>query len=397
MKKIEQFFQERGISNSTKKHYLASVKLYERLHLLRIDALITEADEEEEKGIRWKNRKVKKRLIDFRNFLYANKSEGTAKQYLADIKAIYRHFEIELQPLPAFNSKQIQKTYEPVFEDLPTKQELIDSYYEANNVVKCIILFAMSSGYSKVDMLNLTVGDFIEACTDYITSDDLFKQLKELRCQNEVIPTFIGTRQKTGKKFITFCSPEAVEHISQYLIGRDAAIKEKYDFADEEDQEDLPDRLYLEDKLFGISQSQLNYILRHINAKLGLGLAGKTTRLRCHMLRKFQASTLLNYDKIKWSVQEIDSLQGRTQDKTHRAYFHNDKEKLWEKYYDSVDELMLFRSIHGIDEEAYVELEKENDFYKKEIIKNEQKMEEQRETIDKIMEMQKQLEEMVGL
>lgn len=115
------------------------------------------------------------------------------------------------------------------------------------------------------------------------------------------------------------------------------------------------------------------------------------------MLRKFQASTLLNYDKIKWSVQEIDSLQGRTQDKTHRAYFHNDKEKLWEKYYDSVDELMLFRSIHGIDEEAYVELEKENDFYKKEIIKNEQKMEEQRETIDKIMEMQKQLEEMVGL
>lgn len=365
--------------------------------MLRIDDLIDEADKEEEEGVRWKNRKLKKRLVDYRNYLFLNKSEGTAKQYLADIKAIYRHFEIELQPLPAFNSKQIDITYEPTFVDLPTKQELIDSYYEANNVVKCIILFAMSSGYSKVDMLNMSVGDFITACKDFITQDELVLQLRELRKQKEVIPTFIGNRQKTGKKFITFCSPEAVEHISQYLIGRDADIRERFKEADEEEQEDLPDKLDVSDKLFNISLSQLNYILRHINNKLGLGKAGNTTRLRCHMLRKFHASTLLNYDKIKWSVQEIDSLQGRTQDKTHRAYFHNDTQKLWEKYYNSVDELMLFKSIHGIDEEAYVELEKENDFYKKEIVKNEQKLEEQRETINKIMEMQKQLEEMVGL
>lgn len=395
-KKLIKFFEDRQSSKSTQSHYIASIKLYEALNKKSLTELIEEADNEEENSIRWKNRKIRERLIDFRNYLFSNKSEGTAKLYLNDVRTVYRHFEIELQSLPVFKSHQIDKTYEMDFEDLITKNELIDAYYEANNVTKCIILFALSSGYSKIDLLNLSVGEFIQACNRYTKEEDLCKQLVELKSQ-EIIPCFKGTRQKTSKKFITFCSPEATEHIVQYLLGRDALIRKTYEEADDEEQEDLPDRLYCEDKLFDVSESHLNYTFRRINNKLGLGKVGKFTKFRCHALRKYQASVLLNMENISWTVNEIDSLQGRSKDKTHRAYFHDDTEKLWKKYYDSVDELMLFKSIHTIDNEAYEKLTTENNFYKKEIVKNEVKLKEQEKTIEKIIANQRELEALLGI
>jgi ABC-type lipoprotein export system ATPase subunit len=115
---LNQFFIEKGSSLSTQRHYCASAKIYEELCGKTITELIHEADEEEEAGIRWKKRKIKTYLINFRNHLYANKSEGTAKQYFTDIKTLYRHFEIELQPLPSFNSKQIDKTYVMTYDDI---------------------------------------------------------------------------------------------------------------------------------------------------------------------------------------------------------------------------------------------------------------------------------------
>jgi len=218
-----------------------------------------------------------------------------------------------------------------------------------------------------------------------------------LKNQPELIPIFKGARQKTSKKFITFCSPEASQHIVQYLLGRDAQIRKIYEEADDDEQEELQEKLYLSDKLFDISESHLNYTFRRINDKLNLGKVGKFTKFRCHVLRKYQATTLLNYQNIDWSIDEIDTLQGRSKDKTHRAYFHNDCEKLWKKYYDSVDELMLFSSIHNVDVEAYEQLKVENNFYKKEIVKNENKLEEQQKTIDKIISNQRELEALLGL
>ena len=394
-KKLEQFFEDRNSSKSTRQHYTSAVKLFAYLNKKSMTELIEEADNEEEQKVRWKNRTIRERLIQFRNYLYQNKSEGTAKLYLNDVRTVYRHFEIELQTLPVFNSHQIDKTYEMGFEDLPTKEELVSAYYEANNVTKCIILFAMSSGYSKVDLLNLTVNDFIVACN--IKNDKLIKQLEELKNTDVIIPMFKGVRQKTTKKFTTFCSPEAAEHIVHYLIGRDALIRKNYQEADDDEKKNLNGMLHRDDKLFDVSESHLNYTFRRINDKLQLGKVGKYTKFRCHVLRKFQASTLLNLQNIQWTVEEIDSLQGRSKDKTHRAYFHDDSEKLWKKYYDSVDELMLFKSIHQIDEKAFEQLKTENNFYKKEIVKNETKLEEQQKTIDKILSNQRELEALLGI
>ena len=394
--KLENFIAEKKLSQATSNFYTSAVRMYEDVIGSTIDVLINEADLEEEAGVRWKHRSVRKYLIDFRNYLYANRSEGTAKRYFAAIKTIYTHYEIELHSLPSFNSKQIDKTFKMDYEDLLTKDEIIDAYYEANNLTKCLILLAMSSGLSKVDMLNLKVSDWIIACEDYISSSDsLLSQLLELKSQDVVIPCFKDERQKTSSKFTTFCSPEASEHITQYLIGRDSKIREAFENA--YDGENLPEKLSYDDKLFDVSSAHVGYTFRKINRKLGLGRVGKFAKFRCHMLRKFHASTLLNSEKLTWTVEEIDTLQGRSMDITHQAYFKNSKEKLFNKYVECVDELMLFKSIHGVDEEAYEKLKTENNFYKKEIVRNENKLEEQEKKINEIIANQRELEAMLGL
>lgn len=385
--KLEQFFIEKGSSKSTQKHYNAAIRLYEKLTGLTIDELLLEAEREEEEKISWKKRTLKKRLIEFRNYLYANKGAGTVGTYFGDVKTIYRHYEIELHPLPSFNSKQIDKVYEKKFEDILTKSELVDAYYEANNVGKCIILFGISSGLSKVDLLNLTVGSFIAACSDYITAKELPDQLEELKNQT-VIPCFEGARQKTGTSYTTFCSPEAAEHIVHYLQGRDANIRREYEAAT--DKSGLAKKLELDDKLFKISANRLTVNFRKINNKLGLGKVSKATKFRCHQLRAYQASTLLNCECGEFSESEIDTLQGRKRSKTHRAYLVDSRSKLFKKYEKCVDELQLFKSLHGVDKEAYQRLENENKEFK-------EKIEVQQQEIEEIRIIQAKLEKLVGL
>ena len=404
--KLKQFCDDKQLSTATCNFYTSAVKMYEEVTGLSLDELLVEADNEEFERVPWKYRKIREHLLNFRNYLFGNRSEGTAKRYFAGIKTIYTHFEVELHSLPSFNSKQIDKTYKMDYEDLRGCDEIVDAYYEANNTIKQIIVFGISTGLSKVDMINKSVGEFLDACIEFLTEclgiqvnqdmnllEKLFL-IKYTSKNNPIIPCFRAERQKTSSKYITFCSPEAVEHIVQGLIGRDAKIRETYET---EDDATLPDRLLETDKLFDITPEHVGYVFRKINSKLDLGKVGKFAKFRCHMLRKFHASTLLNSDNVTWTVEEIDTLQGRSMDITHQAYFKNSREKLFKKYYDCVDELMLFKQIHGVDETEFEKLKTENNFYKKEIVKNENRMEEQEKRIKQIIENQRELEALLGL
>ena len=406
MNKLEQFCHDKKLAEKTCGVYASAVNLYEEVIGKKLDELILEAEEQEEQGIRWKKREIKNHLVLFRNYLYANKSEGTAKRYLNSIRTIYRHYEIELHKLPSYNSKQIDKTYVMDYEDLLTTEELIDAYYEANNLFKCWIEVGISTGLSKQDMLNLQVNTLVDACIDYLTqkgmyidkSMSLIEKLLYLR-NKELIPCLKGERQKTGSKYITFVSPEATEHTIQYLIGRDAKIRKKYQekLEAEEDVSDLHEMLLDTDTIFDVTPEHVSYVFKTINDKLKLGKVGKYAKFTSHKLRKFHASTLLNSEIVTWTVAEIDTLQGRSMDSTHQAYFKNSKDKLFKKYYECVDELMLFKRIHGVDEEELNEVKKENEFYKKEIVKNENLLSEQQQRIDEIIKNQRELEALLGL
>ena len=292
---LKQFINERNLSHSTIRNYSSAVKLYENLNNKILDELIEEAEKEEKEKIRWKDRRVKKRLVIYRSHLYKNKIQTTAKKYLSNIKTIYRHFEIELQPLPSFNTRQINKSVEIRFKDLPTKKNIKDAYDLADTKTKLIILLITTSGMSKVEILNLKVNDFLKA--------------------NESTPTtFYLTRQKTGREFFTFTTPKTSENLGDYIKNHN---------------------LKRNDKLFNISESRLTKNLQKINDKLKLGKVGNYSKFRCHMLRKYHASNLLN--NTSFTIDEIDTLQGRSKNKIHRSYFFNDEEKLKEKYMRHID------------------------------------------------------------
>ena len=407
LSKLEQFFLDKGHAKGTQGHYRACVNLYEKLNGLSLDELIIEAEKEEDEKIPWKRRTLKKRLMDFRNYIYSNLLEKTCKTYFGDIKTIYRHFEVEVHPLPSMNSKQINKSYEKDFEDLLTMDEIVAAYYAASQVFQDIIVLGVSTGLAKADMLKLTVDDWIEFNKDNTQSQTLEGKLIELVNSKDVFVCIKGERQKTKSKYTTFASPEASEHINQHLLNRYYSIPIKYKEMEEKIEketnlqkkekliaklEKMPQKLEGHHKLFEISNNHLDYQQREINKKLGLGKVGTYSKFRCHQLRSFHASTLLN---LGFTESEVDALQGRKKDMTHRAYLIESKDKLFKKYYDHVDNLMLFKSIHSIDEEAYEKLENENKYFKNEIKKNNVKLNEQEKKIEKILSIQAELEELL--
>lgn len=66
---FEKFCKDRNIKSSTQKGYESALKCYEEFHNESIQNLFDEARVEENERIPLKDRKIKKRLTDFRSYL----------------------------------------------------------------------------------------------------------------------------------------------------------------------------------------------------------------------------------------------------------------------------------------------------------------------------------------
>lgn len=341
MKSNEEILQEihhaKSHSKSSKKIYKNAVKQYCKYNKLSLSELIKEADEEEEEGIRWKNRKLKKRLINFRQELIKNYKKNTIQSYFNAIRSIYHYFEIEIHDLPALNKKNINVS-EPInYVDLPTKEIIKKALKIADNRMNAIILFMSSSGCAKRETLNLTIQDFIDATKDYHNSNNINEVIEILKEREDVIPMFRLKRQKTNKYYYTFCSPEAVTSLISYMLT-------------------LEQDLQPTDKLFPIHEDYVTMLFVRINNILKLGKKGTYNRFRSHMLRKFHASQLYN---AGLTLDEIDALQGRGKDPTHSSYFLEDPEKLRQKYVEHLDCLTINLDVNSLEIKSpeYIELE----------------------------------------
>lgn len=341
MKSNEEILQEihhaKSHSKSSKKIYKNAVKQYCKYNKLSLTELIKEADEEEEAGIRWKNRKLKKRLINFRQELIKNYKKNTIQSYFNAIRSIYHYFEIEIHDLPALNKKSINVS-EPInYVDLPTKEIIKKALKIADNRMNAIILFMSSSGCAKRETLNLTIQDFIDATKDYHNSNNINEVIEILKEREDVIPMFRLKRQKTNKYYYTFCSPEAVTSLISYMLT-------------------LEQDLQPTDKLFPIHEDYVTMLFVRINNILKLGKKGTYNRFRSHMLRKFHASQLYN---AGLTLDEIDALQGRGKDPTHSSYFLEDPEKLRQKYVEHLDCLTINLDVNSLEIKSpeYIELE----------------------------------------
>lgn len=316
------FIKVRNLNKRTVYGYNNVIKLYTNFNNMSLSELLKEAEKDEEKGIRWKNRKIKMRLLNFRVFLQNNYLISTAKVHFQRILTIYRHFEIEIHNLPQINLKNANKLKPIMFEDLPTKEIIKDAINITNPIMQAIILFISSSGCARQETLNITIQDFIDATREYHDSEDIYEIITILIKRDDVVPTFKLKRQKTNKFYYTFCSPEAVTYILNYLIISKRKLKN-------------------EDKLFKTNLDYLNNYFNEINESLNLGKVRKYNPFRSHMLRKFHASILYNHEN-GLSLEEIDALQGRGKNNTHASYFMENPKNLKEKYINSLKSILIF-------------------------------------------------------
>ena len=311
---FKKFCKERNIKPSTEKGYKSALKLYEDFNKKSIQNLFKEAQDEEINKIPLKDRKIKKRLIDFRSHLLSsNLSSNTSKVYFSKVKTFYMHFEIELPHLP---QAKYNKTYQTNYLDLPTREHIREAVEISPIELKAVILFMASSGTAKAETLSLTVRQFIQATKDFHNSGSIKTILNTLDGKNNIIPTFYLKRIKTDKFYYTFCSAEAASYIVKYLKTRK--------------------NLRLDDQLFEFSPSQLHERFKQINDRMNWGFKGKYRFFRSHTLRKFHASN------IALSAETIDALQGRTKNEMHETYIKTNPEKLRETYKSVMNNVVIF-------------------------------------------------------
>lgn len=364
---IKEYIESRGLSENSYKALKVALKHYSNYQGLTLHELIHEADKEEEDGIRWKRRTLKKRLINYTNHLRKTLTINSAKTYLKIVKSFYNHNEIEIHKLPPINEKN-SITVEPIqYKDLPTRKIIKKALGISNPLMKALILFLSSSGMSKVDALQLTINDFIKSTTQYHHSTDLHETittLQQLADKVDIIPSWHCRRQKTSKYFITFCSHEATIEILNYLQER----SQKYELKET-------------DKLFKIDVHYYNRKFKEINDALNLGKVGSYNRFRGHMLRKFHASNLAKAGMDRYL---INVLQGKSNGKVDDVYFFEDENQLREEYIKHMHSLLIFSEVREVTvhSEEFLELQKENSKLKEQLTEIEQMQKE----IDKIKE-----------
>lgn len=342
---IEEIHIMKNHSEGTEKLYRHAVKRYTEFCGMSLKELLDEAEAEEDAGIKWKKRKLKRRLLTYRQYLLDNFALNTIKAVFGPILVIYRYYEIEIFQLPPINTKAANTSPPIQYEDLPDKEIIRKAVDVATPTMKPIIYFMSSSGCARQEVLNLKIGDYIEALGDYTDEENIFDIIKDLGDCEGVVPTFHIRRQKTGKHFVTFCSPEAVLAINNYLMWR-------------------IDALHDHRRLFKVEHNYFSHGFGLINDRLKLGKVGPYNRFRSHMLRKFHASALYN-DGM--SLEKVNELQGKAKNRTDSAYFMANPEDLKFEYIQHLPALTLGKEVERITVKSpeFLKMEKENAEYKK--------------------------------
>lgn len=340
-KLLQEISTTKNLNKNTISNYRSSIKQYTQCIGKSMTRLLIEAEKEEEQGIRWKKRKIRTHLIQYRAHLIDKyEYEGTIRVYLTKILAIYRHYEIELQPLPQVSTRNKTKTMVK-YTDLPDKEIIRRALNIADPQTRAIILLISSTGMGRTETTNLRVQDFINATSEYHNKEDIYEVLQELDPNTDIIPTWQVHRQKTNKDYYTFSTPESTRAILYYL----------YDT-----RRDLTNK----DSLFGIKPDYLGRKFRTINNRLRLGKVGAYNRFRPHMLRKYHASQL-NQGKHKLSLDEVDVLQGRAKDSTRASYFLSNPSDLRRKYCLNMGELLILEAEKKGNDSELLELQRKYD------------------------------------
>ncbi|WP_273476475.1 site-specific integrase [Methanobrevibacter woesei] len=346
---LENIFITNNYSHETRKVNRSVMKKYCEFYGMNLQELLDEAEKDEADNVKWKHRRVKHKLLKYRQFLLDKYSINTVRIHMSVVSKFYRFYDIEINPLPRLNMKAVKKPTPIYYKDLPDKEIIREALAISPPVMKAIILFSCSSGCARAETLSLTIQDYIDALSEYLPNKrmNIYQIIDYLNDNDNVIPTFNLRRIKTNKYYTTYCSPEAVKAINAYILTR-------------------TDNVTPESQLFRMYETYFIGYFQRINDELGLGRVGHYSRFRSHMLRKFHASALYN-DGM--SLDNVNDLQGKAKNKTDQAYFMINPEDLKYEYIKHLPAITINTDVEklSIKSPEYMQMEKENNEYKQKV------------------------------
>lgn len=362
--KLNKYFKKRHLEINSQKIYINAFKAYYNFTGLTPTEAISEADEDEEKGIRLNKRRIVKYLDDFEDFMEGNYKETTLKTYTGAIKSFYKFNRIQL---PSDIRRSPNPTPEQSLNEIPGKEDIKKAVSNSNIKYQAIIVLLASSGMRQGDLRTLTLQHLVDSIKDYakITVMDLY-DIGELK---EKLPETIGPlrwdkwMEKKRRYYTTFSTPESFDFILNYL------------------ETDPPNQFKENTILFHsyrtggvLNGNAINRYFDKVNKRCKFPeLKNQFIYFRPHNLRKWFASQL---NKTELGYINTRHLLGhRIRDPTGRAYIKPDYNHLKGLYYKNMDVVTLFNKIevHDYTDERVEELEK-RDKEREETVKRLEKM-----------------------
>lgn len=348
---LDQFQITRRLKPTTMKGYKDAVRIYTEFNNLTLQELFEEATHEEIDRIRWADRTLKKRLTEFRIYLYDNYAKKTARIHFSRIKTIYNHFDIEIHKLPPIKSEDEEPPI--TYKDLPTITILKKALSISIPKIRALIELMVATGCAKKEIRHITFQQVIDGTYEYHHKTNIIDAINTMKGRDDIVITFHLKRFKTGKWFYTFSHPEASATLIDYII----VLLNKYP------------NIQPEDRIFNINKDYFNNYFKEINNALGLGKVRSYNRFTSHMLRRYHASTL---EDAGMDSETINRLQGKSRSPTDEAYFKNNPKKLKEKYMKYMHSLYINFDVKEVKPDKYIQLENENKEYKKKLDKIEE-------------------------
>lgn len=290
-------------SSNTIKTYIQSIRKYEHFHKCSIEELINEALDEQSERVPEHMLKVIDRIEEFQNHLVSqNLVHGTIQLHMTHIKTIYHKNRIHLPYLEPLNEKATRRREYIEFKDILKKEEIKKALPYLRPPYRARAITIAQAGLSNEECEHLTTRAFIDETHKYHQCDDDIEALEWLADENHpIIWVTKVIRIKTKKPYYALIGPEAVNTIASAKL---------YERTLPSHNGSIPSKLLNGNKCaFGNS-------LRNINQKLGFGMVAEESKLRSHMLRKFNATYIrggaLTYEEQSLiSNSQIDEMQGR--------------------------------------------------------------------------------------
>lgn len=320
------FVLNRNLKPESIRSYKRKFVIYCQVTGLTPSQLIEEAENEEDTVRRIRKRKVKKHLQDLQDHLIGkNYSPKKIVDTITTIRGFYKHFEIQIPKRNySYNSPDLKE------EEVPTKEEIKLAMENSSLRHSVLIIFMCTSGITLVDVLKLTIKDYLDSLN--ISAEGLDLQsldFEKISARNEYdIQTWKIQRQKTTTKHYTFCTSEATKYLGRYL--------EQYP------PESIEDLLFRGNTGKQVREDVFQRYLRQLNKKLGWPVYKANSYMHSHSFRKYFSNTLeaegLHHHYIR-------QLIGHRKDPLTRAYFFTPLERLKQEYLTHMSSLYFFEDV----------------------------------------------------